>query len=400
MNRRGRALVIIHVMQWQRLGGGIALALAWAAMAWAAPSGLYFSDSFEGSEHYFYEGTLDQRDFSYLEGEYEIDTLRASAYGQSILVEDLDNYRVEVAARLADTSDPDGGGLGLSFNYRERETGAADFLLLLVYNRGAFAILRYYNGQTSTLYSPTKTELFKPGEEVILTVDNDGGRIKCFINNAEIAAVTEQQLTSGGVGVFATARSRARFDDFKVYADTPAPAGGFTDTFDTPGRLFDGEWGEVKYSYQDGSYLIDTTGTDFIGLSPYPEEVKNFELSADVEAIAGQPTGGIGLYLRDYAQPDGGFNQYRFLISGGWFAVEQSIDDMPLALATWAEHSAVRAGAVNRLKVRALDGELAFYINGVEVYRCADEHPRAGAFGLYACARVKAAFDNVEFKEL
>jgi hypothetical protein len=382
------------------MGCGLLIAMVWLAHAQAAPSELYFSDNFEGSEHYFYEGTLDQRVFSYHDGEYEINTTQASAYGQSILVEDLNNYRVEVSAKLAETTDAEGGGLGLSFNYRERETGAADFLLLLVYNRGAFTLLRYYNGQTSTLYSPTKTELFKPGEDVLLTVDNDGGRIKCYINNAEIASVTEQQLTSGGVGVFATAHSRARFDDFKVYADKPAPAAGFSDGFDGEHRLFDGAWGEVEYSYDNGRYVVDTASTDYIGLSPYPQQAKNFELSADVELISGQPTGGYGLYLRDYANPDGGFSQYRFLISGGWFAVEQSIDDMPLALATWAEHSAVRAGAVNRLKVRALDGELSFYINGVEVYRCTDEHPHSGAFGLYACARIKAAFDNVEFKEL
>ena len=400
MNIPVAALVIILVMHTRWLGGGIALALAWAAMALAAPSELYFSDGFEGAEHYFYEGTLDQRDFRYTEGEYEIDTLKASAYGQSILVEDLADYRVEVSARLAETGDPEGGGLGVTFNYRERDTGAADFLLLLVYNRGAFAVLRYYNGQTSTLYSPTKTELFKPGEDVIVTVDSNGGRIKCYLNNAEVASVTEQQLTSGGVGVFATAHSRARFDDFKVYADLPAVAGGFTDDCEATKRLFEGEWGEVKYGYYAGRYVIDTSGTDFIGLSPYPDEAKNFELSADVELTSGQATGGYGIYLRDYAQPDGGFNQFRFLISGGWFAVEQSIDDMPLALATWAEHSAVRPGAVNRLKVRALDGELTFWINGVEVYRCIDEHPRAGAFGLYACARVKAAFDNMEFTEL
>ncbi len=400
MNSGAGALVIIPSMTRRWLGRWIVLTLAWAGSAWAAPTGLYFSDNFESGEHYFYEGTLDDRDFSYAAGEYEINTLRANTYGQSILVEDLADYRLEVSARLDETGDTDGGGLGLSFNYRERDTGAADFLLLLVYNRGAFAVLRYYNGQTSTLYSPTKTELFRPGEEVLITVDNDGGRIKCYLNNAEVASVTEQQLTSGGVGVFATARSRARFDDFKVYADRPAVSGGFTDNFEDAERLFKGEWGEVDYTYDAGRYVIDTSATDYIGLSPYPDEVKNFELSADVELLAGQATGGVGLYLRDFAQPDGGFNQYRFLISGGWFAVEQSIDDMPLALATWAEHSAVRPGTANRLKVRALDGELTFYLNGVEVFRCADEHPRAGAFGLYACARVKAAFDNVEFKEL
>lgn len=387
-------------MQWRWLGSGLILAAVWSGVAIAAPSELYFEDNFEGDEHYFYEGVLDQRHFSYREGEYEIDTREASAYGQSILVEDLEDYRVEVTARLAETTDANGGGVGLSFNYHDNESGAADFLLLLVYNRGAFTLLRYLNGETTTLYSPTKTELFRPNENVVLTVDNDGGRIKCYINNAEILSLSEQQLTSGGVGVFCTAHSRARFDGFKVFADKPEPATGFVDSFDGEHKLFDGEWGEVKYSYADGRYVVDTSGTDYIGLSPYPKETKNFELSADVELLSGQPTGGFGLYIRDFANPDGGFNQFRFLISGGWFAVEQSMDDMPLALATWAEHSAVRPGAVNQLKIRAQDGALIFFINGVEVYRHTDEHPHSGAFGLYACARVKVAFDNVSFTEL
>jgi hypothetical protein len=130
---------------------------------------LYFSDDFSSTgERYFYEGNLDERLFSYVEDGYEIDTRQGSTYGQSVLLENLDTYAVEVSGRTLETNDKN-GGLGLSFNYRERSDGkASDFLLLLAYDRGAYTVLRYYDGRTTVLFNPTKTKLFKSGDNITL----------------------------------------------------------------------------------------------------------------------------------------------------------------------------------------------------------------------------------------
>jgi len=377
------------------------------ADARAAADDLYFADDFSGSgDRAFYEGTLDSRVFRYAEGQYEIDTRGSESYGQSVLLEDLDTYRVEVTGQMLQTADPNRGGFGLTFNYRQRE-GGSDFLLFFVYDRGAFTVLRYLNGQSTVLLTPTKTRLFTSGEPVTMIVDAAAGHFTCYLNGGQVAELREDKLVSGGFGVFCHAGSVARFDDFRVYAARPAES-GFSDDFEHERWLYQGALGEARCGYEAGAYVIDTTGTEQIGLSAYPADrpefpfptALDFEFSADVELVGGEPLGGYGIYIRDYATADGGFNQFRFLVSGDWFAVEQSVDDMPLALAEWVEHSAVRKSGVNRLKVRAEGGQLTFFVNGVEVYEHTDDNPHAGAYGFFVSGGIKVAFDNVTFSLL
>ena len=385
---------------WTLLAAAVAVVLPLAAST-AAPDNVYFQDDFSGGgERAFYVGTLDARSFQYVDGRYEIDTLDGTSYGQSVLLEDLDTYRVEVRGQLIETEDEQEAGFGLSFNYNQREDGS-DFILLLVYDRGAFTVLRYLEGQTSVLYTPAKTKLFNSGEEVTLTVDAAGGHFTCYINGGQVCELRDDRLTRGGFGVFATAGSVVRFDDFTVFADPGTPETGFSDDFaGTEPRLYTGNLYDVDYHYEDGRYVIDTTATDLIGLSPFSQQALDFEFSVDIELLAGDALGGYGIYLRDFPDDSGGFNQYRFLLSRDWFAVEQSIDDMPLALAEWVQHRAVKDGAVNRLKVVAEGAQLMFFINGLEVYRHTDQNPHSGSFGFFASGRSKVAFDNVEFTKL
>ena len=396
----------------------LALVLAVAVLplrAALADDQIYFQDDFSGTQKYFYEGALDQRQFAYGGGQYHIDTTKSSAYGQSVLTEKLETYRVEATCQLKESKDPNGGGFGISFNYREASGGSAvsgsDFLLFLVYDRGAYSILRYLDGRTSVLYAPTKTKLFKAGEAVRLQVQVDKGQVHCFINGGEVAQIKEDTLLSGGFGLFATAQSKVDYDDFKVFTNQPAAApqataspSGFKDDFSGPKALYEGKYNQVSYSYAGGQYVIDTTKTKFIGLSPFPQPADNFELSADVNLLAGDAQGSYGLYFRDHQTPTKekpeAFSQFRFLVSGDWFAVEQSVEDRPLALSDWAQNAAVKKGAVNHLKVVADGGELTFFINGQQVYTFVDTSPHSGEFGLFASAGVKAGFDNVEFKKL
>lgn len=365
----------------------------------AVPETLYFADDFSGNgERAFFEGTLEGRNFSYGNGVYRIDTTAGGTYGQSVLLDNLSTYRAEVTGRLRDSADNDGGGFGLSFGYRERD-GGGNFLLLLVYDRGAFTVLRYVDGRTEQVHPPERTRLFESGDSVRITVEAEEGHYRCFLNGGQVAEFVDEELTRGGVGLFATANSEVVFDDMRVFAEVTEPD-GYTDDFENKERLFAGEYSEVDYRYEDGRYVIDTTDTAYIGLSPYPGEVQDFELAVEAELLAGEPLGGYGIYVRDHPAADGGFNQYRFLISSGWFAVEKSEGDMPLALAQWVEHPAVRETGVNDLRVTAEGTELVFFVNGVEVYRHIDSNPQSGEFGLYAADGIAVAFDNLEFTEL
>jgi hypothetical protein len=399
---------------------GLTLLVLLLALPAAADDPLYFQDDFSAGsgQKFFYEGNLDERSFGYRDGGYQIDTRRSTAYGQSVLTENLDSYRLEANCQLNDTKDANGGGFGLSFNYREAPAGSAsagsDFLLFLVYDRGAYSVLRYLDGRTSVLYAPTKTKLFKAGEPVQLMVDVRKGQIRCFINGGEVASIHEDTLRSGGFGLFATAQSLVRFDDFKVYAPggaggstaQPGPVAGgsgFKDDFAGPKALYEGTYNEVSYGYSGGRYVIDTQRTKYIGLSPFPQQALNFEFSADVELLEGDSNSSYGIYFRDYpsSTPDkpGAFSQFRFLVSNGWFAVEQSIEDRPLALAEWTQSPSVTPG-LNRLKVVADGGSLTFFVNGRQVYTFLDARPHSGEFGMFVSAGIKVAFDNAEFTKL
>ena len=372
-----------------------ALAALGASPAVAGPMVQYLADNFGGgAERLFFEGELEQRMFRYIEGEYEIDTTGGEAYGQSILVDDLATYRIEVKARMLQC-EGDNCGFGLSYNYREG-TDNNDFLLFLVYDRGAFTVLRYFMGQTSVLYSPTKTKLFASGEEVLLTVDVGGGASTFYLNSVEVARVRDASLPSGGFGMFTTAGAIARFDDLVVMAEESVDSTE-KDSFEGEKQLFSGSWGEVNYSYESGGYVIDTTNTNFIGLSPFPTEAVNFEFSVDVELLEGEPVGGFGIYARDHTNDSGGFDQFRFLVSEDWFAVERSAGQMPLALAQWERHPAVRTSGVNSLKIKLSGSTISYFINGVETWSGEDPTPHTGAYGFFVSGGLKVLFDNVMF---
>lgn len=378
---------------------GLLLALCAGAGAaeWGGP---YFSDDFSGSpKKHFYEGVLDGRQFRYVNAEYEIDTMQGTSYGQSILLGALTDYRVEATGWL-ESAAGSSQGFGISFNYAESEgdsdPGGADFLLFLVYGRGAFTVLRYLDGETSVLLAPAKTKLFKPGDRVDLAVENHQGEAVCYLNGVEAGRVRDDRLTGGGFGLFCTAGSIARFDDFVVYAEAPAQHETQFEDFATPSPLYSGEIHGVVYSYDKERYVIDTLATDYAGLSPFPRRCRDFEFSADVDLLGGDSGGGIGFYLREYEEPAGWYNHYRFLVSGRWFGLEQSKDQHTSALADWRESAALKEGQANRLSLRAQGGRISFFINGAEVYTLDDADAHSGALGFYAAPGVKAAFDNAE----
>src|SRR5689334_1677018 len=96
--------------------------LALIQTATAAPTNLYFSDGFAGKKSFF-EGTLEERKFRYADGKYEIDTTAGTTYGQSVLISDLSQYRVQAVGQMLTPGDRN-SGFGLTVNYRAREGGS------------------------------------------------------------------------------------------------------------------------------------------------------------------------------------------------------------------------------------------------------------------------------------
>ncbi len=55
---------------------------------------------------------------------------------------------------------------------------------------------------------------------------------------------------------------------------------------------------------------------------------------------------------------------------------------------------------MNRLKASMKGADIAFFINGVEVWRGADPAPAAGEYGFLASEGIRVAFDNALYLEL
>jgi len=392
----------------QRLTTTLTLLVLLAAFALphtAAASVEYFRDDFtpSGPEgKYFFEGVLGDKVFKYeLGGIYIIDATRAFDFGHSVLTHDLSTYELEARGKLTAGASPrviDGvpvkAGWGITFNYSETADGAERFLLALVNPaEHNFVLRRVINDSHEDILGPFVSEAVRPDSNV-LRVKVDAGRITAYVNGAEVGSCFEDQLLSGGFGLYVTPRSAAEYDYIAVYTGHK-PRAVIEDNFSgQPHRWFAGEHEGVVYEYADGGYTIKATGDGGkAGMSFYPGEQSEFSLEVEVRKLAGPDNYGYGVFFQDLPNEHGGFDQFRFLISGdGWFTVQRSFEDVPRALFQWAESERIRRGAANRLKVKLVGGELTFFINGYEVCSLADLPATPGKLGLYTSAGLEVEY--------
>lgn len=381
-----------------------------AAMAWpfsAAASVEYFRDDFTPSgpeEKYFFEGVLGDKLFKYeLGGNYIIDATNSFDFGHSVLMHDLATYELEARGKLTAGTAPKvingvpvKAGWGITFNYSESADGAERFLLALVNPaEHNFVLRRVVNDSYQDLLGPFVSEAVSLDFNV-LRVKVDAGRITAYVNGTEVGSCFEEQLLSGGFGLYVTPRTTGAFDYIAVYTDYKPRAVVEDDFVSQPRRWFAGEHEGVQYEYADGGYIIrasDQAGK--AGMSFYPGEHAEFALEVTARKLAGPDNCGYGVFFQDIPNEQGGFDQFRFLISGdGWFTVQRSFEDVPRALFQWAQSDHIKPGEPNRLKVSLVGGGLAFFINGYEVYSLTDLPVTPGKLGLYASAGVEAEYKD------
>jgi len=365
----------------------------------------YFRDDFapaSADEKFFFEGRLGDKLFSYREGRYVIDASGAEDYGHSVLLHELASYELEAQGRLSGGTPPRviGGqvtkaGWGLSFNYQESPAGEERFLLALVNPAERnFSLQRVDGSHFTNLLAPSVCEHIRSGDNV-LRVKVDAGRISAYVNGQPVGEVFETDLLSGGFGLYVTPGSVSEFEYLAVYTEAVPTAVVEDDFGGTPARWFTGSQDGVDYSYASGEYVIDAVGSAMAGISLFAGEHAEFELEVSVRKLEGPDNAAYGVFFQDVPNEQGGYDQYRFLISNdGWFTVQRSFEDLPRALFQWAECGRLRKNAPNRLRVKLLPGKLGFYLNGYLVYDLQDMPAVAGKLGLYTAAGVKAAYDD------
>jgi len=163
------------------------------------------------------------------------------------------------------------------------------------------------------------------------------------------------------------------------------------------GRTIHADSNYTKY-YKDGKYHIglfksgwssreNIEGTDF----------RDFVLEVEAAQDGGPDDNGYGVITR---VADMG-NYSLFMISGdGFYAYYKKEDNAVVVPVKWTRSDAIKTGnATNILKVVALGGKYAFYINGIEVASYTDSKPVSGNIGVYLESEVEggayASFDNL-----
>jgi len=285
-------------------------------------------------------------------------------------------------------------GWGVSFNYRELGAGEQYLLFLVRPAERAFTLQRVRPGGTETVLGPQQSDAIRQGANVLRVKVADGD-VSLFINEQEAGHYFEPYLLAGGFGLFVTPRTSAAFDYFAVYTEEK-PRQVVSDDFSgTPQRWFAGYQDGVSYRYQEGRYEIEATGTEKSGVSLFPDRYESFTMSVSATLLEGEPNRGFGLFFQDVPNRSGGFDQYRFLISeDGWFTVQRSFEDIPRAIYNWAPSERIEPGQANRLKVKLVNGKLAFFVNDFVVYELGGVEVAPGKLGLYVAGGLKAAFDD------
>ncbi|MEM7333445.1 MAG: family 16 glycoside hydrolase [Chloroflexota bacterium] len=151
----------------------------------------------------------------------------------------------------------------------------------------------------------------------------------------------------------------------------------------------------------DEQLIIEVNAPQTIQFSTLTEpQFTNFIIETDARQLLGDPSGSFGILFRMQ-----GPNQfYRFEITGeGNYILERRNADSSWTryVDDWSNSEAINKGinATNRLRVEAIDRNIAVYANGVLLAQVSDNLYPSGSIaldaGTFISSELKVAFDNV-----
>lgn len=148
----------------------------------------------------------------------------------------------------------------------------------------------------------------------------------------------------------------------------------YISTFDA----FADEWqqyaGRVRAGLMEGALQIAIEDADRRPFSTTPFRYGDFDLEADMQAVAGPLNNAYGVVFRLQDER----NLYRFLISSdGWYSLWRTVDGQDKRLSAWISSPLIVQGlnTVNRVRVVAQGPQMQFFINGQQVQLCIPDDP-------------------------
>jgi len=178
----------------------------------------YISEDFSSETGYFYQGTIGETAYAYHPegGFYEIDARKSKTGSLAALTEQFSAYEASVSLEFHDSIVSDDIYAGMVFHYQEDREGRASFLLYAVFPDGYYCVwLVDRESRRQYVYRLTRTQLVNRGGQNTLRVVARGTHFELYLNGRFVGEFSHNALNRGGVGLFASAGTQARFRSFR-----------------------------------------------------------------------------------------------------------------------------------------------------------------------------------------
>jgi len=399
------------------------LAILMTPVAARAADIYYVQEDFDGETGYFYEGKIGDASFSRNpeDGYYEIDAMKSSTGSLSALTDDFESYTASVDLQFYDSIASDEICAGLIFHYQEDPSGHASFYLFAIFPDGYYCVWFVdRENRRKYAYRLTQTALVNPAGPNSLKVMVEGTRFELYLNGMLLDNFRDASLKRGGVGMYASAGTRARFRAFRwriqeeEYEARMDEGGifGFVRKHELPAAFRDdfkrkhwleGESAGARFSYSEEHYAIDNTKGDTMAVSYRTEPVVDAGLLAAVVASAeGEKGNGYGVAFR-FSVKDDKPSYYAFIIArDGTYRLFRNKEGVVTQLSDWLEIpfdvDFSRPQLLGIAYIRQPGGTLLMFpgLNGRSLQLFVDTVPlSAGGFAMIVAPRVKVAFSEV-----
>ncbi len=329
-----------------------------ASSAALAASGIYVQDDFAGNERFFFQGTLGDSTYTYhsKQGFYEINAMKSKSGALATITDAFSRYEVSAEAQFYDAAPQATTYAGIVFHYAEDERQRASFYLFAVFRDGYYGVWRVdREAKRSYVFPLKKTELVSPADFNRIRVRADGSRFYLYLNGIFVGEFQDHTLNAGGVGLYASGGSIARFRSFRwrVAADEATgqiPANGpfgWLPSHDYEGVFQDdfrqklwreGESGTADFTYTDTGYEIDNSRGTTMALSYRSRPIADEGIVLVVfKKAEGSERNGFGLGFA-FDAASGAPSYYAFVIArDGTFKLFKTSDGVSEVLLPWQE---------------------------------------------------------------
>ena len=397
----------------------------------AAPT---YSDNFRRESDAWYTGEDEDAAHFFESGTYHIRVDSKSLLSWSLgEVTDLADFYLEVDAFYV--AGPQNNESGVVFRHLDDD----NFYLFGVGNDGLFSLRKKVDGEWQDVQEWIESDAILGEERSVNTLGilAQGEQIHLLINDEVVASVTDDQFSSGNMGLAAGAFDEGgveiAFDDLRIWtigADSDAPdlttpepdatpePIDVTDrlaeirdtdvTFSDEFRRDNGEWftesdDDVTYEYAGRTLHIIVNSENRLGwtFNSTIDELAavDYLVEVDVEQVAGPDDAELGLIFRFVDEE----NFYFFAVSNlGTYSLWKLVDNEWEAILDWTETDALQtdAEAINRLSVLTEGSQITLLANDVALAQLEDDTFATGTVGLmvgtFDEVGVDVAFDNLD----